>query len=433
MGKRLVVIGAVLGVLLACSPIRAPTTVSLLVAGDPVELDAYREMISGFEAATPDLHIDLITAANADDLLVRLSTSIATGHPPDLFLVNYRYFAQYAVRGALEPLQNRLASSPALDEDAFFPEVIDAFRFRDTVHCLAQNASSLVVYYNRHLFEAAGVAEPPAAWTWDEMIGAAQLLTQDIDGDGAIDQHGFGAEPLIIRIAPFVWSAGAEIVDDPNHPTALSFHAPAARNALARFLALGGGESGEGGGSIRVNVVPSELEIESEDLESRFMNGRLAMYLSSRRATPTFRTIEGFDWDVAPLPHLGTPVSVLHADGYCMTAGSSHKDEAWRFLEFALGSTGQRIMARTGRTVPSLRAVASSEAFLDPEERPSRSRVFLDAIPALRPLPVVATWPEIESTADVILEQAMYEGLPIDEVIALLEEETRTAFERADD
>ena len=49
-------------------------------------------------------------------------------------------------------------------------------------------------------------------------------------------------------------------------------------------------------------VIPTEQEVEAEDDETRFPNGRVAMVLSSRRATPTFRTITAFDWDVAPLP-----------------------------------------------------------------------------------------------------------------------------------
>ena len=48
--------------------------------------------------------------------------------------------------------------------------------------------------------------------------------------------------------------------------------------------------------------MPTDRDVKAEDDESRFANGRLAMLLQSRRVTPTFRIITGFDWDVAPLP-----------------------------------------------------------------------------------------------------------------------------------
>ena len=106
-------------------------------------------------------------------------------------------------------------------------------------------------------------------------------------------------------------------------------------------------------------VIPSEQEVEAEDDETRFQNGREAMVLSSRRATPAFRTIRAFDWDIAPLPKHDEQAGILHSDAYCMTKASGNKEAAWAFMEFALGPEGQRITARSGRTVPSLKAVAS--------------------------------------------------------------------------
>ena len=49
------------------------------------------------------------------------------------------------------------------------------------------------------------------------MVDGDQTLTRDTDGDGNIDRHGLGVEPTIIRVAPFVWSNGGELVDDEEH------------------------------------------------------------------------------------------------------------------------------------------------------------------------------------------------------------------------
>ncbi len=72
--------------------------------------------------------------------------------------------------------------------------------------------------------------------------------------------------------------------------------------------------------------MPSDIEVEAEDDEARFANGRLAMLLSSRRSTPTFRTITDFEWDIAPLPPFQKKAGILHSDAYCMTAASDRKD-----------------------------------------------------------------------------------------------------------
>ena len=395
--------------------------VDFLVFGEPVEIKAFRDVVAAFERREPEIDVRLIEASDREDLLTRLSTSFAGGSPPDLFLVNYRFYGQFAAKGVLEPIEERVAGSDAFEENDFYEQALDAFRWEGTLTCLPQNISSLVVYFNRDVFESLGVPEPHAGWTWTDMRQAAIGLTRDTNGDGRYELYGLGVEPALIRIAPFVWSNGGELVDDEEHPTRLTLESPRALRVLRDFLAL----------RTQFGVVPSDEEVEAEDDETRFMNGRLAMILESRRSTPAFRTIEKFDWDVAPLPRFERPAGILHSDAYCMTKASKHKDAAWRFMEFALGPEGQRITARTGRTVPSLKRIANSKAFLDPAQRPRSSRVFLDGVPQIRRVPTISTWPEIEDAAEGILENGLYRGIPADRVARELDKVTRPLFARA--
>jgi multiple sugar transport system substrate-binding protein len=396
--------------------------ISFLVFGEPEELRAYRSVITSFRKVEPDVEVNLVEASDREDLIARLATSFAGGSPPDLFLLNYRFYGQFAARGVLEPIEDRLEASSAFEPEDFYPQALDAFRFGGELTCLPQNISSLVVYYNRDLFRKARLPEPKADWTWDDMVEKALALTRDVDEDGTVDQYGLGVEPTLIRIAPFVWSTGGELVDDEEQPTRFTLDTPAAQQALQDFFDLR---------QLHL-VVPSEDEIESEDDESRFQNGRTAMVLSSRRATPAFRTITAFDWDIAPLPRHKQQAGVLHSDAYCMTKQSDNKETAWRFMEFALGPEGQRITARSGRTVPSLIEVSRSEAFLDPAAKPANSRVFLDTIPFIRRVPTISTWPEIEDRSEMILENGLYEGVSSNAIARQLDADTREIFSRAE-
>jgi multiple sugar transport system substrate-binding protein len=397
------------------------TRITVMVAGDPEEVDAYRAVVDGFNGAQEAVEANLIPFAERDDLIVRLSTSIAGGQPPDLFLMNYRFYGQFAARGALEPVAPYLEGSGAFAETDFFDTAMTPFRWDGQQMCLPQNVSSLVVYYNADLFRRAGVEPPAEGWSWDDMVADAKRLTDDRDGDGAIDVYGLGVDPEIIRVAPFIWSNGGRLVDDDVAPTKFDLDG-AAVTALDEFL------------DIRTvhEVTPTDEEAEAEDFESRFLNGRLAMLMESRRVVPTLRTIEDFEWDVAGLPVLDEPASVLHSDAYCITEGSDAKDEAWAFLEFALGPEGQQIASEAGRTVPSLRSVAESDAFLDPEASPANAQVFLDQIPYLRSVPTISTWPEIEDTANGLLEEAYYAGGSGLEVAIELQTQTRDQFARAE-
>jgi multiple sugar transport system substrate-binding protein len=406
--------------------------VRFLAFGDPAELAAYRTVIRAYRDRSGGADVRLVEASDRTDLIARLSTSIAGGRPPDVFLINYRFYGQFAAKGAIEPIEPRAAASTALDLTGFYPQALDAFRWRGRLHCLPQNVSSLVVYYNRDLFRRHRVPEPRADWSWQEFVATASALTRDAAGRraagresetaSAVATYGLGVEPTLIRLAPFVWSNGADLVDDVDSPTRLTLDTPAAIEVLREFLAL----------RTPYGVVPTDVEVEAEEDEARFANGRLAMLLSSRRSTPTFRGITGFDWDVAPLPRFREPVGILHSDAYCLARASPRQDAAWRFVEFALGPEGQRIVAATGRTVPSLRAVAQSPAFLDPAARPRSSRVFLDGIAAIRRVPSISTWPEIEDATEGVLENALYRRSPVGAVVRELDEATRPLFARAD-
>ena len=70
------------------------------------------------------------------------------------------------------------------------------------------------------------------------MVQKAVRLTKDDEGDGNIDQYGLGVEPSIIRLTPFVWSNGGELVDDEENPTRLTLDTPAAQEAMQAFFDL---------------------------------------------------------------------------------------------------------------------------------------------------------------------------------------------------
>ncbi|RLP96466.1 sugar ABC transporter substrate-binding protein [Micromonospora sp. CV4] len=389
--------------------------ITVVLFGDAEEIAGYRSLVAAFEQAHPDVPVNLSPVATQDDLMARLTTSFAGGQPPDVFLLNYRRYGQFAAQQAIEPAQGYLDRSEALKESDFSPRALDAFRFDGkTLTCLPQNMSSLVVYYNADLFAAAGVPLPKAGWTWDDFLAAGRALT----GDGV---YGVGVEPSLPRLAPFVWSNRGELVDHPDKPTTLTLTGdPASRAAVDWFLDL----------QLKHHVVPPDAEEQSESSEARFLRGTLGMYLNSRVAVPTLRTIDGFTWDAAPLPIApgGVPASILHSDAYCMSAGLPDHDQAWRFIEFAMGGQGQRILAGSGRTVPSRLDVANSPDFLDPQKPPRSSRVYLDAEPHLRATPRTGTWSRVEREAGGLLEEVFYGRIGREEGLRQLEEKLRPLF-----
>lgn len=388
------------------SPEGDGSAVVFQVHGEAEETAVFRTIADEFQRRS-GAGVELVEVGEDEDHIAKLVTAFAGGEPPDVFLINYREYAQFADRGVIEPVGPHL-DDIGIDLSKYYPQPIEAFSYGGTLQCMPQNVSSLVVYLNLKVFRAAGVPVPKNGWTWDDFRRTAQRLTSE-------GTYGLGLEPKVIRLAPFVWANGGELVDDLTRPTRFLLDEPAAREALTFLVGL-----------VRDDrVVPSEQEQAAEDLETRFINDKLAMYLGSRKDTPVFREVSGLKWDVAPLPRGRTQAGILHSDAYCISESTDNLEDALELVRYAVGVDGQTIGAFSGRVVPVLRAVATSPAFLDPARPPRHSNVFLDAVSYIRRTPVIPTWPEIEAKTDELMTRLFFDdGYSIDRFLRELEKET---------
>jgi multiple sugar transport system substrate-binding protein len=352
-------------------------------AGGEGELNALRELIAAYEQARPGVTVSFTGVPNQGDHIAKLGTSFAGGKPPDVFLLNYRRLGPFVDRGVVAP-----ADLGERTEADFYAPPLEAFSYDGKLACVPQNASSSVAYLNLDLFQRAGVPLPAADWTWADLEQLAATFAAK-----KIPAVGYDAE--IRTVAPFVWTAGGEVVDDTESPTAMTLDTPEARRALEYLSGLQ-----------RFGVdATSRAAVEPAD---QFAAGDLAVFVDSRRAVPAFRKAEGLSFDVRPLPRAEAArpsVSLLASDAYCVAKVSKVRRLATDFAAYAVGPEGAVVLAKSGRTVPSVKEVAQSPAFLDPAQEPKSSSVFLDVIPNLRRLPNVGPQDEAEEAANDLLAQ----------------------------
>ena len=270
-------------------------------------------------------------------------------------------------RGVLEPLGPYLRRELIVRGATSTPQAIDAFDWRASSMCIPQNISSLVVYYDKDLFDAAGSPVPGRDWTWDDFLATAQALTKDLDGDGTTDQYGLGTDGVAHprRAVHLAERRRAGVTDrTARRSVSRSTRAPPARRS-----------SGSSSSRPSTTSSPTRPPRTAQDSESRFMNGTHRDVPPEPSPTPTFREITAFDWDVAPLPRTRRrPASSTRT----ATACPPRRGEQGRRLDLhrvrqLRGGPGRSI-ATTGRTVPSLTAVAESPAFLDPTRSPPAAR-----------------------------------------------------------
>ncbi len=379
-------------------------SISVAAGGGEGEIKALQKVADAFMAANAGTTVTLDTVGDAGELISKLTTAFAAGSQPDLFILNYRRLGGFAAKGVLEPV-------PAGGTEGLTPKPLEAFTFDGTLLCLPSNAASMVVYVNTTLFATAGVDLPKPGWTWDDMLASAKALKAK--GVSAI-----GFETALIRLAPFVWSNGGEIVDDPVAPTVVDLSSSQAKEAISFLLDL-------------QKQGLSATDRAAQDPEESFSAGKVAMYLDSRRAVPGFRKTDGLSFDVAAVPTKVTATSVLHSDGYCVTKSAKNKALAQAFAAYAVAGDGASVLAESGRTVPVKTSVAQSPAFLSPDKDPKSSQVFLDQLALVRPLPHTPTWNEAEGVTEEILVQLFAGKTNLDKAVADIATQTRLALAKA--
>ena len=354
----------------------------------------------------PDVYVNLILTPDPNR---KMQVMIAGRTAPDAAWcgVGWQQFA-----GALMPLDPFIARDDAVNPDDFNPRLWEAMQWQDSVRALPSSAQTAVIFYNKDLFDDAGIEYPSEDWTWDDMEQAASALTRDFDGDGIIDQYGLQLGQ--VYIVPFFLYDGQ--IADPEWKQA-RIDNPVNRALLTRYQALMYGEN---------PVMPTATASQELGMLPMFEAGRTAMHAASGYAIETFRTVQ-FDWDIVPFPrfiHEGESYRAtgLWQEEFCILWDTDIPEEAWKFIRWCTSKETIEWAALNGHIVPGRIDVAQSNAYLHPGKRPENMAAFIRSQSFAIPIYPHPWWRRIAAAFEPIL--ANYEfgadgiRLPADQATA---------------
>jgi len=297
-------------------------------------------VIPDFEAKNPNIKINL-TIVTWDDFDTKMQTMLAAGTPPDVWSHwGPSGFADYVIRGLAADL------TPFIEKDNYdlsdyIPEVLKIYTLGGKVYGLPMLTTGSFIFYNKDLFDAAGVAYPPTnwddtSWTWDKFVEMCGKLTKITDDPASTT---FGCNLGFWPNDQYAWVWGQDLYPDGAYQT--GFADEAYLDSEAAITAFQARQDMVW----KLHYMPDPAEADALGAGGGlFEGGKVAMNLTGGWGWWNYPGLEEeFNWAVAALPYGGpNRRDVVFTDPWMMSAKTAHPDEAWAFLKYLVSPEAQR-------------------------------------------------------------------------------------------
>jgi multiple sugar transport system substrate-binding protein len=291
----------------------------------------HEALVEAFHAEHPNIDIEF-TYFPSENFSVKLDTAVAAGETPDLVVA---FDLNYLIEGLLLPLDDVVAEK-GIDLSTYNRGIIEgpgefSCSWEGKLYCLASNQGGWGIFYNKEMFDAAGIPypEPWPPMSVEEFADIACRLT---DADAGV----WGAA-VPSSVLPF------ELYVSPDGRMAQGYlNGP---EAVHQFDVLSG--------IVRDGCSPTENAIDPWDESADyFQQGVLAMAVADFDSARTFERA-GIDYGVTgpPTPPGVEPFFDVYGDNTAVFVSSDHPEEAKEFVAF-LATEGQRIAYETEGSIP---------------------------------------------------------------------------------
>jgi ABC-type glycerol-3-phosphate transport system substrate-binding protein len=369
----------------ACGLSGKGTAVEIKVAfwGGPDEIKIIEDVIAGWQKTHPCITVRLEHTpyrGYADKLLTR----IAGRSSPDIICTEVDLFVTFQSKDVLLDLTPYVQKDPELDIKGFYPEIINRFTVTGKLYALPRDTAPYAcVYYNKKLFDEAGLEYPKDDWDVFDMLEKAKKLTKT-DTSGRTTQYGF----YTWAWQNFVYAFGGSMVDNVDRPKRCTLNSKTSLAGLEFYSDMIN--------KYKVHPTSTAMTSLAMGVQGMFMTGRLAMFASGIWETPGLRKITDFDWDIALFPKgpNGRRAFGTGGSGYCILKDSKHPDEAFEVVKALSGIKGEAMLADAGLAQPAIREVVMSEHWALNDNPPANKRVLDEAMKYVVYDPFNANWRE---------------------------------------
>jgi len=374
-----------------------------------------KELIEQFESLHPNIKVKTQSAPYGQ-FYQKLDTQIAAGQAPDVWLSDGVYVMKYAQRGAAKDLTDWIESD--LKADEYYG--LDFNKDADGRYWgVPQGIQVGVLFYNKDMFDKAGVDYPSEEWTWEDLKATAAKLTVDASGKTAEDSgfdaasvNQFGLTFFSITEGWFsvMKSYGGGVLDEKAENSIVN----TPENKQAFEWMVDGMQRG---------IITDPVDLKSfQSNTAVFPSGSAAMRIGIYARVQAANEA-GLNYDVTMLPKGpdGKRVSPVIANSWVINQKSSDDKAkaAWEWIKYwATEDDVQKQWTELGEAVPVKKSVAQSEVFLKAGEKPANRQAFLDSLEFAQTLDNNAVWEEWVGKFNENAERAFLGDATIDQALS---------------
>jgi multiple sugar transport system substrate-binding protein len=368
------------------TPVMAPATLEVWVWwSDPVE--ALQSMGASYGERHPGSRVVVDSPAQYWD---KLTAAVAGNAGPDLFFMNNVNYWAWAGRGLLRDLDRLIATDAAMRRnlEASWKEAVGYYKFKDKNYGLPYLYTTVALYYNEALLQAAGLKTPAElgeAYDWNAAREQAQRVAR---GTGDARVWGImSTEGIETGWLNWVRANGGDFLDQGSRKCIVD--QPPSAEAWQHLVDL----------RLKDGLSPDAETLKATNSRTLFTSGRLALWPAGSWNMKTLNNPPlGFRYDIAPLPaaprtrRRGGTTNIV---GLVLNKDTDAPDQSWALMTHLLSKESQDTIARMDILAPVRHD--SAELYYDPQLGPPNRKAALAMQRWTTPLPAheAVSWTEL--------------------------------------
>jgi len=388
------------------APVEAPTDAPVtlkMVAWDISTTPYWQAVIDAYVAKNPNVTIELIDVSSAE-YQDKVNIMLSGGDESDIITVkDIPGYSAMLTRNQIIPL-NSYIETDGLDLSAY-SGAAEELTYEGSIYALPFRSDIWILYYNKDIFDKAGIAYPDNDMTWAEYEDLARKLTSGTGADKVYGAHHHTWRSTV-QLATVQDGKNTVIATD------YSFMKP------IYDMIVGMQKDG-------IIMDYGSLKAGSIHYSGVFKNEQIAMlpmgswFIGTMIAAKNAGEAD-FNWGVAKFPHpegvtAGTTAGTLTS--LAINANSENKDAAWDFIKFYSGVEGAKALAKTGN-LPALRTPEVLDIFASLEGVPAEATEALQTVTVRLELPMHPKVGAVEQILNEEHELIMTQSVSVDEGIA---------------